>query len=311
MVLVVKRKLDEPESPPMKKLFTAAALATTLLAAPLAAQDAITQVEESLDPEIEGGEAIIVSGERGEIHSQAREQAREITPRTGSVAEPLARLHAPVCPGVFGAETATAYQIIGRIRSNAERIGHEVIRGEPCAANVIVAFVDNPHEYFEQMRDANHETVRGLDYWEAKRVREQQGRVLAWNVVATMTRDGISGFGQPPTFSSTAISRTELGVRQDIGVSVVLIPRDAIADMDTIAVADYVTMRALAQTRVPEGATQLGTILELFEPGVEAPPYRLTAFDEAYLRSLYRNQANTPSRLALRDVGNLMESGGD
>lgn len=295
----------------MRKLITAAAIAATALATPALAQDAVTSVEQELDPALDGGEDIVVSGERGEIHSQAREQAREITPRTSSIAAPLARMQAPVCPGVFGAELQTAYQIIGRIRSNAERIGHEVIRGEPCAANVIVAFVDDPQDEFEQLRDANHYTVRNLDYWDAKRVREQQGPVMAWNVTATMSRDGISGFGQPPTFSSTAISRTELGVRNDIGISVVLISREAIADMDTIAVADYVTMRALAQTRVPEGATQLGTILELFEPGVEAPPYRLTAFDEAYLRSLYRNQANTPSRLALRDVGRLMESGGD
>jgi len=295
----------------MRKLITAAAIAATALATPALAQDAVTSVEQQLDPALDGGEDIVVSGERGEIHSQAREQAREITPRPGSNAAPLARMQAPVCPGVFGAELQTAYQIIGRIRSNAERIGHEVIRGEPCAANVIVAFVDDPQDEFEQLRDANHYTVRNLDYWDAKRVREQQGPVMAWNVTATMSRDGISGFGQPPTFSSTAISRTELGVRNEIGISVVLISRDAIADMDTIAVADYVTMRALAQTRVPEGATQLGTILELFEPGVEAPPYRLTAFDEAYLRSLYRNQANTPSRLALRDVGRLMESGGE
>lgn len=295
----------------MRHAMIAAALAAATLTPPLAAQDAATPVEDALDPAIEGGEDIIVSGERAERHEQAREQAREITPRTGSLQAPLARLQAPVCPGVYGATTDAAYQIIGRIRSNAERIGHEAIRGEPCHANVIVAFVDDPHEYFEQLREADHETVRGLDYWAAKQVRQQEGRVLAWNVTATMSRDGISGFGQPPTFSSTAISRLELGVREDIGISVVLIPRSAIEGMDTIAIADYVTMRALAQTRAPEGATELGTILELFEEDVEAPPFRLTSFDEAYLTSLYRNQANTPSQLALRDVGRLMESQGE
>lgn len=290
----------------MRKLITAA-LTASALATPALAQDGAMPAEHGPDPALAGGEDIVVLGERGEIHAQAREQALAITPRPGSHAAPLARMQAPVCPGVFGAELQAAYQIIGRIRTNAERIGHKVIRGEPCAANVIVAFVDDPQDEFEQLRDANHYTVRALDYWDAKRVREQHGPVMAWNVTATMSRDGISGFGQPPTFSSTAISRTELGVRNDIGISVVLIRRDAIADMDTIAVADYVTMRALAQTRVPDGATRLGTILELFEPGVEAPPYRLTAFDEAYLTSLYRDQANTPGRLALRDVGALME----
>ena len=294
----------------MRPLLFAAALSTSALASPLAAQDAVSQVEETLETEVEGGQDIIVSGERGEIHAQAREQAREITPPTGSVQAPLARMQDPVCPGVFGAETQTAYEIIGRIRSNTERVGHSVIRGEECAANVIVAFVDDPADEFEQLRDADHYTVRALDYWAAKRVREQEGPVRAWNVTATMSRDGIGSNGRPPTFQSTAISRLELGVREDIGISVVMIDRDAIAGMDTVAIADYVTMRALAQTRTPEGATRLGTILELFEPDVEAPPFRLTSFDEAYLTSLYSNQANTPSQIALRDVGRLMESQG-
>ncbi|WP_120077817.1 hypothetical protein [Aurantiacibacter odishensis] len=291
----------------MRTLLLAAALASSALPFPLAAQDAASQVEETLDTQVEGGQDIIVSGERSEIHVQAREQVREITPRSGSVQAPLARMEEPVCPGVFGAETQTAYEIIGRIRSNTERIGHRVIRGEECAANVIVAFVDDPADEFEHLRDARHYTVSGLDFWDAKRVREQEGPVRAWNVSATMSRDGIGSNGRPPTFESTAISRLELGVREDIGISVVLIARDAIAGMDTVAIADYVTMRALAQTRVPEGATRLGTILELFEPDVEAPPFRLTSFDEAYLTSLYRAQANTPSQVALRDVGRLME----
>ncbi|WAT17702.1 hypothetical protein OZN62_12400 [Aurantiacibacter sp. MUD11] len=290
---------------------SAAFAVIALSAAPLAAQDAITEVEQALDPEVEGGQDIVVTGELGEMHSQAREQARDITPRGGSVAAPLARMQRPVCPGVFGAETRTAYEIIGRIRSNAERIGHEVIRGEPCTANVIVAFVDDPHDEFEQLRDADHYLADGLSFWDAKRVRETESPVLAWNVTTMRNRDGIASNGNPPTFASTAISRTELGVREDIDVSVVMIRRDAIEGLDTIAIADYVTMRALAQTLTPEGATELGTILELFNEDVEAPPFRLTAFDEAYLTSLYREQANAPSRVALRDVGRLMERGSE
>lgn len=295
----------------MSRIFTPVALALTLAASPLAAQQSASEIEETLDPTIEGGEDIVVSGDRGEMHAQAREQARDITRPDGSIAAPLARMQAPVCPGVFGAETQTAYQIIGRIRSNAERIGHEVIRGEPCTANVVVAFVDDPHDEFEQLRGARHYLAHGLDFWDAKRVRETEGPVLAWNVTTMRNRDGIASSGRPPTFQSTAISRTELGVREDIEISVVMIRRDAIAGMDTLAIADYVTMRALAQTEPPEGATELGTILELFDDSVEAPPFRLTAFDEAYLTSLYRQQANTPSRLALRDVGPLMERRGE
>ena len=291
--------------------------ASMLFAMPAAAQEspsdslpqtrAETDQQDEPDRQVPAGEAIVVQGERGELHVEAREQARAITPRTASIASPLARMQRPVCPGVFGAEEASALQIISRIRRNAELVGLEALRGVPCDANVVIAFVDDPLAEFEQLRSAKHYLADGLDFGEAKRVREIEGPVLAWNVVTTRTRDGMLASGDPPVFASTAISRTELGVREDIEISVVMIQRDRVAGLDPVAIADYATMRALAKTDPPETATTFGTVLELFSDGVEAPPYELTAFDIAYLTSLYRSQANQPASLAMRDVGDLME----
>lgn len=296
---------------PKSTTLALAALALTMGAAPLAAQDSAAEAEFELDPTLEGGQDIVVTGEREELEAQARDQALTITPRDLSHAAPLARMTRPVCPGIYGATEETAYEIIGRLRSNADRIGHSAVRGRACSPNVIVAFVDDPLAEFNDLRDNHHELVDGLDYWAAKRVREQDGDVLAWNVTIMKNRDGIGSDGRPPVFETTSSGRLELGVREDIEASVVMIRRDAIEGLDTIAIADYVTMRALARTEPTEGTTQLGTILELFDESVEAPPYRLTAFDEAYLTSLYRQDANTPSRLALRDVGALMVRRGE
>ncbi len=278
---------------------TIALFAALAGAVPAAAQDAAGP----------GDDTILVEGEREGRNREARDQAREITSRPGSVAAPLARFQRPICPGVFGASEESARLMIDRILHNAERVGLETVDGEGCTANIVVAFVDDPQDEFRQLRTANHYLADGLSFWDAKRVTEQEGPVLAWNVTITRTRDGqLPPRGKPPVYETTASGRTDLGVREDIEVSVVMVRRDAVGTMDAVTLADYATMRALAQTEPPHGDTAFGTVLTLFDEGAAAPD-RLTDFDLAYLTSLYRSAPNTPSRMALDDVGRLMERG--
>jgi len=270
-----------------------AAMLAAAIAAPLAAQDTDT--------------SIVVEAER-ERNRDARSQARAITPRDPAVTAPIARFQDPVCPGVWGLDEESARFIIDRIMYNAQRIGLDVPEEEGCAANVIIAFVPDPHAEFAAMREESHPLVSGIDLWERKRVADQTGPVLAWNTIATLTSDGQSrsGGGQP-TFESTQIGRTGLATRRDIVSSVVFIQRDAIADKDGVAVADYATMRALVKTRPPEEGTSFGTVLSLFDENNATSPDRLSQFDLAYLTSIYASRANSPSRMALGNVGALME----
>ncbi|HSG56525.1 MAG TPA: hypothetical protein VLA45_13850, partial [Paracoccaceae bacterium] len=230
------------------------------------------------------GDEILVTGERdaGEVDpGDVREQARAITPRGAVVGEPLARFTDPICPGVWGLSGESAQYIIDRIYYNAEAAGLELDETAGCGANVIVAFVDDPHGEFADMIAYDHRLVAPLSFWDRKRVTETTGPVLAWNVVTTLTRDGQARDGRPPVFDSTEISRLNAGTRRDMQLSVIMLDTDLLEDLDGLALADYATMRTLARTiPVDQGQAAYGTILSLFADPVNAPQ-SMTTFDRA------------------------------
>jgi hypothetical protein len=73
-----------------------------------------------------------------------------------------------------------------------------------------------------------------------------------------------------------------------------------------VQLAAYATMRGFARTRPAQGDATLDTILALFDPD-HAPAEQLTDFDQAYLRSLYKEIANLPAAMKLLDVSDELE----
>ena len=281
--------------------FAAVSLAAAALAAgtPVLAQDNHRERDE-----------IQVTGEReaGEVNpGEVRQQARAVTPRGTVAGEPLARFTDPICPGVWGLSGESAQYIIDRIYYNAEAAGMDLEETAGCGANVIVIFVDEPHDEFADMVRHSHHLVNALSFWDQKAVRETEGPVLSWNVVATRTSGGQDRSGHPPVFEATDSTRLVSGTRRDIQASVIMFDTDLLEDLDGLALADYATMRLLARTRpVEQGDTAYGTILSLFADPVNAPQ-SMTQFDRAYLASLYAGRANQPGNLALRDMDERME----
>jgi hypothetical protein len=284
-------------------------LARLLLAAaalgsgtPLLAQD------KSRDPDI------VVTGEveAGAVNpGEVRQQARAVTPRGGVINEPLARFQDPVCVGVWGLSGESASFLIDRIYYNAEAAGIALDDEPGCAANVIVAFVPDPQTEFRELVAARHQIVDGLTQDDRNRVSRTEGPVLAWYLVASKTDTGEGRNGRPPTFESTQTSRLNAGMRRDMVLSVVMIDSDLLVDLDSLALADYATMRSLARTRpVDQDGNATGTVLALFDDPVHAPQ-SLTAFDRAYLASLYDSRADLPGQYALRDIDERMEREAD
>lgn len=276
-------------------LLSAAALAS---GTPLLAQDDPRDPDITVTGEVEAGEV-----DPGEVRSQAR----AITPRGGVLNEPLARFQDPVCVGVWGLSGDSASFVIDRIYYNAEAAGIALNDQPGCAANVIVAFVAEPKAEFADMVAARHQIVDGLTQDDRNRVTRTEGPVLAWHLVASRTDTGESRNGRPPSFESTQTSRLNAGMRRDMVLSVVMIDSDLLSDLDALALADYATMRALARTRpVDQNGNATGTVLALFDDPVNAPQ-SLTAFDRAYLASLYDSRADLPGQYALRDLDERME----
>ncbi len=281
------------------------ALAHLLLAAAaLASATPVLAAEDPREPDIVvTGEAEAAGVDAGEV----RQQARAVTTRGRVIIEPLARFQDPVCVGVWGLSGESASYVIDRIYYNAEAAGIALDETPGCAANVIVAFVADPHGEFRQRFDARHQILDGLSQDDRNRVTRTQGPVLAWHLVASLTDTGESRNGRPPSFESTQTSRLNAGMRRDLVLSVVMIDSDLLVDLDALALADYATMRALARTRpvAQEGGTSAATVLALFDDPVNAPQ-GMTAFDRAYLASLYASSADMPGQYALRDIDERM-----
>lgn len=270
-------------------------------------------------------DVIVVEGERIEA-VDIRNTAREITVGARAAQEPLARFQRPICPGVWGLSEANAQAVIDRIFANARRAGVPVNEEPRCGANIWVIFVDDAGATFERLDDEESHLTRHLTRHQKRRVRAQEGAARGWSLLTTRNEMGrriLDGFeytlayrealamGEPPpTNDVSSVSRLKTGIRKDIELSVVLIDRAALAEVDAHAVADYATMRLLAYTEPPDREASVATVLSLFMPGAkENVPQRMTVFDVAYLQSLYRGDEMQPARFALGNIGKLMKDG--
>jgi hypothetical protein len=250
-------------------------------------------------------DSIIVTAPSQVEEQTVHGQARAIMPPASSIADPLARFQQPLCPGVMGLDEASARLMIERVHHNARQLGLAVDEREGCGVNFAIAFVTDPAAEFETIAKADHPLVKGLSYWERKRVREQSGPVRAWNVTSLRSSNGLTTSGRPPQVESTQVSRLNLGARRDIELSVVTIALDSAAGMDAVALADYATLRGLARAEPPSDGASYSTILELFDLGAAAPQ-RLTPFDMAYLRMTYAGAGQETATSALNGLAALM-----
>ncbi|HTN15169.1 MAG TPA: hypothetical protein VL094_10225 [Sphingomonadaceae bacterium] len=230
-------------------------------------------------------------------HDEVRRQVRSIT-RSGNVFnQPLARFHARMCPGVMGLPLEVAEMIVDRLRYNAERLGLTMADGGKCRPNFILGFVGSGRADLEKMAEKKGSMLSQIPLDERRELLEESGPVHAFAITMERTRDGMpilgdQKYGLTPTINTqSANSLFLLPTRLDIEMSVVLVDVLEIDGMTVNQLADYATMRGLAQTRPMTGDADYGTILNLFDPNA-VHPMELTNFDLAYLETLYENPAN-------------------
>jgi hypothetical protein len=262
-------------------------LAACLLAVPAAAQQAIP-------PADEGGAPIVVTGEvpQAVTGSQVDHQAREITQGDNFLHSPLARYNDWLCPGIFGLKPEAAALMIDRMRAGAEALHIRLADDSNCTANLVVAFVEDGKQELADL-DAKHgEMFTEMSTAERKQLLAETGPVRVWTSTVTRTRDGMPvprarTLDNPPTAMMwMAHSKIYLPVRQDIEQVIVFLDKNAVRGKTLAQLADYAMMRGLARTKASSDGQVMDSILTLFDPAA-TPPLSMTAFDRAYLGSLY------------------------
>jgi hypothetical protein len=294
----------------LRTTLLAGVFALGAIAAPVTAQD------EDLDPlvttDVEREIVVSATPDPEPEGRQVNRQARSITVASNIFDEPLALFQSAVCPGVSGLPEDLGNYIVDRIRFNTERAGLRLDEAQDCRVNLLVSFVIDGQSALNAMASNGNSLLAHIPVSEKRRLLNDDSPVHAWSVISERTRDGmpIRGrreLGMMPTINTqSANSLFLLPTRKDIEISVVVIDIPAIDGMSAVQIADYATMRGLAQTRPIEGNATYGTILNLFdEDGLHAP--ELTTFDLAYLNAMYANMPNIAGATKIGAVRGMME----
>lgn len=257
-------------------------------------------------------DAIVVTGKRDPAPkpSAVHEQARKITKEPEKFYTALPLFQKKVCPGVSGLPLDLAEYVADRIRYNAERAGLELAEAGECRANLIVAFVLDGRKALNDYDRKGHSLLTQLPNFDRQQLLKSAEPVHAFVLSQHVTRDGVpvkhdpnQGYEVLNTQSSNSLFL--LNSRTDIYGAVVVIDIPAIDGLSAKQIADYATMRGLADTKPVSGETTYGTILNLFDPD-SGHPAELTTFDLAYLRALYHNEPNLPAIAKLGGIDGEM-----
>lgn len=307
---------------PIASLFLSLSALTMIPHAALAQDE--DQAEEQAEEQESNGNTIVVDGERIDT-ADVRRTARDITVGSQATQFPLARWQRPFCPGIWGLGEEAGQAVLDRIVANAIGAGVEVSEEPGCGANAWVIVTDNVGETFERLLEEDSFLTRHLTSYQRRKVRAQEGDARGWNLItdrnpetgariatgfemaAAFADARVSGF-PPPANQVSGMSRLSLGIRSDLELSVVLVERSAMADLDSTALGDYATMRLLAYVEPPSRDNPVSTVLTLFQPEIgDFAPREMTAFDMGYLRALYRSNPVRPARIAIGNISDAME----
>lgn len=244
----------------------------------------------------------------------------------------LARWKDGVCPLVLGVRPEVGAVVAKKIREVAAEAGVPVNTSDSCPNNIEVIFTAEPQALLDNVRIMHPNLLGTFDNSaQAEQLATMRLPIQSWYITATVDLDGQAvvdgarkasgvrfsmvipqaGTGGPPTapsmvtmdLSDAATARGaagRLGDGMSSAVSNVMIVADTskLIDRDVYALADYIVMLALSQTKPPDSCQEVPTILNLLVPDCSRSAGALTAADIAFLRALYKitPTANAPGQ---------------
>lgn len=273
-----------------------------------------------------------------DVQVTARRNADRASAFVGRVAAPargrgLGRWR-EVCPGIVNLDREVAQPLADRIAAAADALGIEV--GAPgCEANIVVVFTPDAQAVTRAMVQNNPRVFRhggnGIDRGSAAlNAFQASDRPIRWwslsvpidsetgqravrvpgDRAGVRIDDELAGLllcnpndcviGAAPVIQSTAASRLDSQIVDQLYKSIVVVDIDAVAGLSTAQLGDYVALVTLSQIDPAAGTGAFDTVLNLFDsPELVSG---LTEWDRAYLSALY----NSPSRR--RSLGGQAEA---
>lgn len=256
-----------------------------------------------------GGKDIIVTGRTAPKLKEVTRQAEAVSATTDRLDSSLARFPDPVCPTVYGLSPELNSLIAARMRKDAAAAGMAIAK-EKCEANAIVVFVTNGQAEIKTLTDTRPELFAGLSLAERRALANASGPVHCWRRIAVLGRQGdrldSAGGLDTPSLKVDWPSHLVLSTQLAIEGAIVVIDLPATMGKTVAQLADYASMRLFVETRPPSTSAPIATILSLFDSTAGTPPASLTAFDVAYLKSVYEAAAGQTGISTLGSVAHTL-----
>lgn len=270
------------------------ALFASLVASVIAVSPATAQVAEPED------DAIIVEGERPFSEKEVKSLARKVGANI-DLLRPIPRFGDALCLDVAGLKDEYRDRFTRRVIENAKRADIRVAK-EGCRPNAMVMFAEDSRMQLQALRKRNRFLFGEMPRSAFRDMLNSRDRVYAWQInqvigLSQLPFDSNSSLGVgTPVNRTLEVGRLNPPVRIVTRSAVVVIERSQLDGKTPEQLADYATMRLVAPT-VELPADEVDgppTIMTLFSDPANAPA-ELTAFDSAYLESVYNIRVNGPS----------------
>jgi len=238
---------------------------------------------------------IVVEGQR-DRESQIRELIEALPPT--SVGGHLSRFEAGACPAVLGVSPRQRALAAERMRAVAAATGVP-LAGAKCLVNVLVIVTPDKKQLIEQLAKRYPSYFGELSSWRISALARSPGPAALWHRDELFDADGRPLFAagtedivqQKTSRSSSRLF--DLAHPAYTG-SILVVESGALDGLTTTQLADYAAMRAFTGAdpgRLPDG--KVSTILTVLEtPMGGQVPITLTAWDLAFLKSLYESDPN-------------------
>jgi len=261
-------------------------------------------------------EEVVVTGQR--MEDVVRSFVSDISVSVRG-ANQLARWDRRICPGISGIKAQYARPVLDRMAQRAFEIGLDV--GEPgCKANILILVTPDADAVSQRVVEDNRQILG----WHAQRGQVTQGRdglrdfmasdapVRWWHVASVTTATGASAgdshTGDASSVRVENVSRIHRDTRIDFNGAFIIVDANRIAGLPLGALADYLSMVALAQLSPETDTSAFPTILNMFNGVAGGQPAHatLTDWDLAYLRGLYVAKRDLTAESQRGDIVNTM-----
>ena len=241
------------------------------------------------------------------------------------LAEKIARWESGICPVTVGQPPALASLVTDRVRDIAVSVGAPVNADASCRPNIQIVFTTTPQALLDDVRA--HDPVY-LGYAETSSQREKLATVTrpvqAWYATETIDMDGMrtvdsarqvgtgitvknigasampfsSGVNRDPIYLPNATYAKVTGnhinnvVRSGFNHVLIVVDSSKLAGRKFNPLADYIAMLALTQLSSPDACQELPSIVNMLAAGCDQAMEGMTVTDLAYLRGLYKMDAD-------------------